>query len=289
MNDDPDNIMNSKYYSINEIQSLKVTNKNQSLFMFYINACSLNKNFDDLAYLLKWTNKKFDAVAVTETRITGNTFKLCNIRLKNYSVESTPAESSAGETLLYIANHFSYKPSNVLNISKKSELGSTFVEIINPKKSNIIVAVIYRHPSMDVTDFNKNYLNGLLDKILKEEKTYFLKHTDFNISLLNYNEHRSTNDFLDSLASTSLLPYILQPTQLTSDSKALTDNIFCNLTSHKVISGNITATTSDHLPQFLIAPNVFANPSSNKFNIFERNWSNFNQENFILDYFSQKN
>ena len=157
--------------------------------MFHINACSLNKNFDDLAYHLKCTNKKFDAVAVTETRITGNTFKLCNIALKNYSVESIPAESSAGETLLYIANHLSYKPSNDLNISKKSELGSTFVEIINPKKSIIIVAVIYRHPSMDVTDFNQNYLNGLLDKILKEEKTYFLKHTDFNISLLSYNEH----------------------------------------------------------------------------------------------------
>ena len=62
--------------------------------------------------------------------------------------------------------------------------------------------------------------------------------------------------------------------------------MFCNLTSHEVISGNITATISDHLPQFLIAPNVFVNPSSNKSNIFERNWSNFNQENFILDYFS---
>ena len=61
---------------------------------------------------------------------------------------------------------------------------------------------------------------------------------------------------------------------------------FVIYTSHEVISGNITATISDHLPQFLIAPNVFVNPSSNKSNIFERNWSNFNQGNFILDYFS---
>ena len=36
----------------------------------------------------------------------------------------------------------------------------------------------------------------------------------------------------------------------------------------------------------LIAANVFADPSSNKSIIFEKNRSNFNQENFLLDYFS---
>ena len=63
--------------------------------MFYINACSLDKNFNDLEYLLKCTNKKFDVAAVSETRITRNTSKLCNISLKNYSVESTPTKLSA--------------------------------------------------------------------------------------------------------------------------------------------------------------------------------------------------
>ena len=103
---------------------------------------------------------------------------------------------------------------------------------------------------------------------------------------LNYGDHRPTNEFLDSLVSSFLLPYILQPTRL-SKSKTLINNIFCNLTSHKVISGNkITRTISDHLPQFLRSPNVFSNISSNKSKVFERSWSNFNQENFILDYFS---
>ena len=52
------------------------------------------------------------------------------------------------------------------------------------------------------------------------------------------------------------------------------------------ISGNLTVTISDHLPQFLIVPSIFSNPLSNKSNIYERDWSNFDQENFILDYFS---
>ena len=46
-------------------------------------------------------------------------------------------------------------------------------------------------------------------------------------------------------------------------------------------------TISDHLPQFLFAPNILANPSYNRLNIFERDWSKFNKENFILDYFEK--
>ena len=70
---------------------------------------------------------------------------------------------------------------------------------------------------MDVLDFNY-LINQLLDKISKEQKQFFLLG-DFNINLLNYNEHQPTNEFLDSLDSNSIIPYILQPARLTSHSK----------------------------------------------------------------------
>ena len=35
----------------------------------------------------------------------------------------------------------------------------------------------------------------------------------------------------------------------------------------------------------MVSQNTFANPPSNKSNVFERDWSKFDQENFILDYF----
>ena len=87
-----------------------------------------------------------------------------NIVLNNYSFEHTSTESSAGATLLYIANHLWYKICRDLKIYKKFELESTFTEIINPRKSSIIVGVIYRHPKMCLTDFNNNFLNNLLKK-----------------------------------------------------------------------------------------------------------------------------
>ena len=47
------------------------------------------------------------------------------------------------------------------------------------------------HPSMDLTDFNCNYLNKLLENIYKEQKSVFLLR-DFNVNLLNYNKHNQT-------------------------------------------------------------------------------------------------
>ena len=98
---------------------------------------------------------------------------------------------------------------------------------------------------MDVADFNKSYLNPLLGKLCKENKQVFLLG-DFNSNILNYNDHQPTNEFLNSLASNSFVPYILQPPRLTSHSKTLIDNIFSNIIPHEVISGNIDV--SDHLP-----------------------------------------
>ena len=75
-----------------------------------------------------------------------------------------------------------------------------------------------------------------------------------------------TNEFFDALASNSFILCILQPTRVTSHSKTLTDNIFPNIISQEVITGNITATISDHLPQFLFATNVLAKNSCQIYN-----------------------
>ena len=131
---------------------------------------SLNRNVDDLQHLI--TKKNFDIIAISETRITKQVSLLNNLNLNNYYFGFTPTDTSAGGTLLYIANHLSYKCHNDLNIYKKNELESTFIEIFNLRKSNIIiVGVICRHPSMDLAEFNCNCLNKLLENISEEQKS----------------------------------------------------------------------------------------------------------------------
>ena len=72
---------------------------------------------------------------------------------------------------------------------------------------------IYRHPTMDLNEFNCHYPNALLEKLAKEQKTVFLVG-DFNVDSLKYEQHKATNEFFDSLSSNTFLPYIIQPTSL---------------------------------------------------------------------------
>ena len=71
-------------------------------------------------------------------------------------------------------------------------------------------------------------------------------------------------EFLDFLSSYLFLPHITQPTRIRDTGKTLIDNIFSNSLIENTISGNLIATISDHLSQFIILPNIFSNPPSNK-------------------------
>ena len=109
------------------------------------------------------------AISIKKKQNKKNVLLLNNLNLIDYSFEFTPVYA----TLLYIAKHLSYKCHNDLRIYKKNELKSTFIETVNPKKSNIVVGVIYRHPSINLIDFNCNYLIKLLENICKEQKFIF--------------------------------------------------------------------------------------------------------------------
>ena len=53
------------------------------------------------------------------------------------------------------------------------------------------MGVIYKHPSVDLTNFNTcNYLNKLLENICKEQKSIFL-----------LGDHNQTNTFFDFFVS----------------------------------------------------------------------------------------
>ena len=121
-------------------------------------------------------NLDFNFLGISEFRILEFQSFNINISLKNYLIEQTPSESTAGEILLYINRKHSYKTCPDLMINKSKKLESTFIEVILPYKSNLIIECIYRHPCMDICTFNDHYLNPLLKKLSKLP-TYLLTIT----------------------------------------------------------------------------------------------------------------
>ena len=88
---------------------------------------------------------------------------------------------------------------------------------------------------------------------------------------------------LTSLSSRTFLLHILQPPRVTSKSNTLINTISSNILRPDSIPGNVTVTVSDHLLQFVI--NIFSNSPSN---IYERKWTNCDEEKFILDYLAER-
>ena len=75
---------------------------------------------------------------------------------------------------------------------------------------------------------------------------------------LKCNNHSPTNEFLDPFA-TNIILFGLFYNQLDFHSKTLIGDIFSDIISPEVISGNLISTMYDHLPQFMLVPNVFCN------------------------------
>ena len=180
--------------------------------------------------------------------------------------------------MLYISKRHCYKTCPEFAIYKPKKLESIFVEVVLPKKSNLIVGYIYKHPCMHICTFSDHYLSPLLDNLSKEANKTIVLLGEFNNDLLNFNTSEHVSTSLDDLASNLLQPQILLPARISNNSKTLIDNIFCNIPSPLVksaTSGNISSSILDHLPQFFLLPDFFSNFPPTKYNIVH-DWENFN-------------
>ncbi len=82
------------------------------------------------------------------------------------------------------------------------------------------------------------------------------------------------------------MPSIHIPTKINRVTNTLIDNIFTNQINPDIISGNLSASISDHLPSFVIIPKHNQQHLPKKHNIYKRDTKNFDRENFILDLLS---
>ena len=83
------------------------------------------------------------------------------------------------------------------------------------------------------------------------------------------------------MCSYGLLPKIMQPARTTETTATIIDNIFTNNFSANTISGNILTDFSDHFGQFVSIKRLKIDYKT--INMFKRDYSNFNKENFIDD------
>ena len=273
--------INCKY---EDISSFKHKSNKNEFSLFHLNIASLSKHKHELETILTMLEHKFDIIGISETKLIKNIVPNYDTSLEGYTTYETPTEGDKGGVSLYIAKYYKCKPRQELDslIYNSCELESKFIEIIHPNKKNTVVGCIYRHPLMDLNQFNENYLNPLMVKLSSENKNIFLMG-DFNIDLLKTDIDINISNFFDNLTANLMVPHIIYPTRITPTSKTLIDNIFSNSINFlQGYSGNLTLSISDHLAQFLIIP-VGSKFIPKKVNLFKRDTKNYDREKFNVD------
>ena len=86
---------------------------------------------------------------------------------------------------MYISDKISYKPRNDVNIYCSKQLESVFIEVLISNKRNQLIGTVYKHPSMNVSKFNHEYLTDVLTKIKNKSKNIILMN-NFKGNLINY-------------------------------------------------------------------------------------------------------
>ncbi|XP_057299070.1 uncharacterized protein LOC130629748 [Hydractinia symbiolongicarpus] len=279
-------VHNFKYYTTHEFHkpSMKANMNSNNLSILHTNIRSFAKNINNLCNLVDLLDHKFDIIGLSEIwQQNGSTIQPES--LPGYHVYEhccgTTRNSGCG---LYIKENLNYKVRQDLSTSfctENEEFQILFIEILNVHNENILVGITYRHPTGKFIDKFKNNLEEIFEKTKKENKKQIIMG-DFNINLLDYNNHSETNTFLDFMLNFSFLPHITQPTRLSEKGKyTLIDNIFYNDITDICTSGNILNSVTDHLPNFIII--YLKSLDRNNLKMVKRDFSKFNLDLFKDD------
>ena len=98
---------------------------------------------------------------------------------------------------MYLSDCFTSKIRSDLSFDDEEVEESLFIEISISHRKNIIICIVYRPPSQNVSSFLSKY-SDLMEKISNENKICYLLG-DFNLNLLNYDSHALTGEFLDGI------------------------------------------------------------------------------------------
>ena len=115
--------------------------------------------------------------------------------------------------------------------------------------SDIILAVIYRHPNKEISSFQ----NKICDRIssLESNKSNYVICGDININTLE--NTNKTIDYINALTSIGCKMTIRNPTRFANNcSPSLLDHVYTNISSKNTSSGVSVFEISDHLPIFFL-------------------------------------
>ena len=171
---DPDEhyspIINCKYFSYTELESLRVSGG--ALALFHANIRSAVRNLQTLTDLIATTQCEFSVIGLTETWLNSTTRDASLYTIPNYrQVSITRPSRTGGGVSLHILNTLAFRERMDLS-NCTDDYETLFIEMFGGGSTNIIVGAIYKPPAGCTSAFIE-YLNITLTKIHSEKKVAY--------------------------------------------------------------------------------------------------------------------
>lgn len=205
------NVYNCVYYTehkFNEILNIKRIS--DDLSFLHINIRSLSRNFDSFSNFWGNIDHTFSFIALSETwlKCSEDAFEMPGYNF----IHNHRHNKTGGGVGLYFSANLNYKVRKDLTYNDKDCAESLFIEILKARGKNIVVGIVYRPPSQNINEFNTN-TQSLINKISREIKTCYII-SDFNLNLLNCQNHNLTSEFMDIMYPNMFSPLITHPTRI---------------------------------------------------------------------------
>ena len=239
----------SKYYDLQLYNDCFPREDNEMLSVYHFNIRGAHHNKTNLETIIH-SLKQPDIIALTETWFSDSDHQ--NFILDGYQVFNVVRNTLHGGSSILVKSNIDVQLKEEFSlINAEIEICTVSVKISDTCYN---ISSIYRPhtKSNNVKEFRKEISKILKDKFFSKSKSILIG--DFNINLLQHQEHQETNNFLNTMQELSYLPAITRPTRFPEGaqvgSPSLLDHLFINF-SPPSISGILHYKISDHLPIFI--------------------------------------
>ena len=270
----------SKYHDLKSYKDLCSECTNH-LKIIHINARDLPSKIDQLTALLSSLHRPPDVLCISETWLEISETEFCNIP-GFYAYHVVRKQRSHGGVSIFVANH--------LNSNQLSESSYIHDDIevntidVNVSNKTFTISAVYRPHSkhIRVDCFSEKLSQFLVSNDLRGKQIILVG--DFNINLLEIDQHPPTHNFLTNLQSQNFVIHISRPTRFPEGQQtgnpSLLDHIYSNFFLN-FKAGILLYDISDHLPVFINIPLPSVNKSScaSKSLTFTKKFRIFNQRN----------
>ena len=251
------------YYDVSDFAN--TFSKSKRGFSIYShNIRSINGHWDDILDTVAQNQPiKFSILAFQEIWSVQRSYEIPGYNKFEYTTRdktTTPNPNCGGGVGLFVDKNLEYELLNIESAFIPHVYESIWIKIKVKNGADKIIGNVYRPNSAPKADLERaiDIHNNILQNFQNERefsKCEIIVCSDFNVNLLNFETHRSTDNYINNLISKSFFPLITMPTRIKQQSATLIDHIWGNKIHDKSRSGILLSSLSDHFPVFYFEGN----------------------------------